>query len=385
MVQLVSAIMGLSLAKNWIVENESEGIALVSTLSGINSWSHHPEGIKKCRMALIQAFASLNSFQEDVGPLLAFSKRNKAPKQVLLGGHLDTVHSNDSPFQSVTETMDRLIGPGVTDMKGGLVALLMALQAYERFQENDNLGWKVLISSDEEIGSPESTPYWIETAKRFDFGLLYEPAYPDGSFVSERMGSYNILAEVSGKMAHAGRDFSLGKSANRALVEWVYKCFEEGKKHPTLQINAGEIKGGHAANVIPDHAFCKLNLRSYNSDELAHFASFLENIGHEISIQQDVQIKVSILNQKPPKLVDSATSALFDRLEKATRALGQPFKLIKSGGVCDGNILQAAGLPTIDTMGVIGGGIHTNQEYMVKKSLVEKALLTLEILWSYSK
>lgn len=377
--------MGISLAKNWIAEHENEGMALVSTLSSINSWSHYPEGIKKTRSEIIHAFGALNSFHEEVGPLLSFRKRKDAPKQVLLGGHLDTVHATDSPFQSCLDNGDLLIGPGVTDMKGGLVVLFLALMAFEKYQKTDSVGWQVLISSDEEIGSPLSASYWSEAAQHFDFGLLYEPAYPDGSFVSERMGSYNILTEVKGLKAHAGRDFSLGKSANRALVEWIYKCFEEGKKFPGLQINAGEIKGGHAANVIPDEALCKLNLRSFNPDDLKQFATFLNNLGQEIANQQGVQLKVTILNQKPPKLLDPVTSALFDRLQKAVQALGQPYKLVKSGGVCDGNLLQAAGLPTIDTMGVIGSGIHTNQESMVKKSLVEKAWLTLEILWGYSE
>ncbi|MFV0340010.1 MAG: M20/M25/M40 family metallo-hydrolase [Parachlamydiaceae bacterium] len=376
--------MELSAAKAWVKGQEVAAIQLLSSLSEINSWSYNPQGIQKIRTEILKVFSPLNSFQEELETVLKFSKRMDASKKVLLGGHLDTVHASDSPFQACIETEDNLIGPGVTDMKGGLVALLIALEAFEQCDGCEKIGWQVLISSDEEIGSQGSLQAWQEAAKQSHIALLFEPSYPDGSFVSERMGSYNVMAEFKGRKAHAGRDFSDGRSANRAMAEWIYTAFREGEKIKGLQINAGEVKGGHAINVIPSDAFCKMNFRSFNAGDLSQFFQLLQSAGKEISEAQDVEVKVDLLNFKPPKNFSSDTKRLFASLEKAASALNQPFKTVATGGVCDGNTLQACGVPTIDTMGVIGGKIHTNEEYMVKKSLIERALLTLELLWNYA-
>jgi glutamate carboxypeptidase len=384
MIGLIWPHMELSAAKTWVKGQEEAAIQLLSSLSEINSWSYNTQGIQKIRTEISKAFSPLNSFQEGLESVLKFSKRMHAKKKVLLGGHLDTVHTSDSPFQACIETEENLIGPGVADMKGGLIALLIALEAFEQCDGCENIGWQVIISSDEEIGSSKSLPTWEEAAKQFDFALLFEPSYPDGSFVSERMGSYNVRAEFKGKKAHAGRDFFEGRSANRAMAEWIYKAFQEGGKIQGLQVNAGEVKGGNAINVIPSEAYCKMNFRSYNGEDLSAYFKHLQQVGIGTEESQDVEVKVELLNQKPPKRLNPKARSLFASLERAATALKQPFKTIATGGVCDGNTLQACGLPTIDTMGVIGGKIHTNEEYMVKKSLIERALLTLELLWNFA-
>lgn len=384
MIGLIWPHMELSEAKAWIQKQEGRALELVSSLSDINSWSYNPQGIQKIRTEILKAFSPLNSFQEELESALIFSKRGESSRKVLLGGHLDTVHTAESPFQVCLEIEGRLIGPGVADMKGGLVVLLIALQAFEQCSVSKKIGWQVIISSDEEIGSSGSLPIWEKAAKEFDFALLYEPSYPDGSFVKERMGSYNVLAQFKGVKAHAGRDFSQGRSANRALAEWVYKAFEEGKRFQGLQVNAGEIKGGYAINVIPSEAYCKMNFRSFNPDDLSAFFDLLNQSATKIAHSHEVQAEIQLLNHKPPKRMDPNALKLFSRLEKAALSLKHPFKTVSTGGVCDGNTLQALGLPTIDTMGVIGGNIHTNEEYMVKKSLIERALLTFELLWNFA-
>ena len=124
------------------------------------------------------------------GKALLFTKRENAKRKILLGGHMDTVFEKASPFQKVTKADDgHLIGPGIIDMKGGLMVMLAALCAFEKSAAAKNLGWQVLITPDEEVGSPSSAPLWVKLAKTNPVALIFEPSLPDGSLIDRSKGS----------------------------------------------------------------------------------------------------------------------------------------------------------------------------------------------------
>jgi len=212
----------------WINDHEDSVRHLLCEWVDINSGSNNLDGLERMLQALKTAFASVggdieeialkpaplidslgNIYEQKLGKALRIRKRSDAPIQILLAGHMDTVYPASSPFQKA-EMLDTntLRGPGCTDMKGGLLILLKALEIFESLPSCNNLGWEVLITPDEELGSPSSEQLYIESAKHVQAALIFEPSFSDGALVSARKGSFNFTVIARGKSAHAGRDFS---------------------------------------------------------------------------------------------------------------------------------------------------------------------------------
>src|SRR5699024_5731347 len=209
------------------------------TLARINSGSDNVAGVNQVGECMAGYFSALGAevdrraltaatqvdddgevTSRPLGDAFLFSRRPHAPLQVLLVGHLDTVFAVDHPFQKVREIAgNRLNGPGVADLKGGLVVMHTALAALEASPWRDHIGWQVILHPDEEIGSPGTAPLLAEAAQKADVGLIFEPAMPDGSLAGARKGSGNFALVFHGHAAHAGREHHLGRNALRALAD----------------------------------------------------------------------------------------------------------------------------------------------------------------------
>ena len=150
-----------------------------------------------------------------LGDCLWFQKRPHLASRILLCGHMDTVYSKSHPFQQVTQRDNHYLnGPGAADMKGGLIVMLHALDAFERLPCASRIGWDVLITSDEEIGSPSSSQLFTQLAARYQAALIYEPSTtPEGGFAKNRKGSGKFTLTATGKAAHAGRALDQGRNA----------------------------------------------------------------------------------------------------------------------------------------------------------------------------
>lgn len=342
-------------------------LSLLKRLVNTNSHSHNPEGLKKTRVILEDAFSLLKAKKKCVGDTVIFTKRPKAPLQVFLGGHYDTVYPLDSPFQKLQELPKGIWnGPGVADMKGGLMIMLAALMEFEKNPQAKNMGWRVVLNGDEEIGSPLSAPLIKKMATGCHIACLFEPAFPDGGLVSSRKGSLNLIVKATGVAAHAGRDLAKGKNAIVILADLITDL----KDVPG--VNFGEIHGGHAFNIVPHEAEIKINFRA---EKEAAFKKFF----HQLEAFAEANpIKWECISYRPPKPLDAATKNLLKTLNYAVKAS-------PSGGVCDGNHVAALGIPTIDTLGAVGGHLHTDKEYIELKSLQERADLFLTFLLNISK
>lgn len=363
-----------------IDQNLDEMIALVQSFANINSHSYNPEGIEELIIKVREAFSRLYPEQTRVirlkkNPCLLISKRSEAPLQLYFGGHLDTVFSKKSPFQTACLVDNQtLTGPGVTDMKGGLVILLKGLEAFEQTDLAQRVGWRIFLNSDEEIGSIHSTPLIKEFSKGCALGIIFEPPLPNGSFVHVRKGSQNYIVSAHGVKGHAGRDAHKTKSAIYPLARFITEI--EHLNQPDLGnvVNVGIFQGGETKNVIPDYAECHLNARSYNKKSL----ELIENTFFMCAKKYGLHIEK--FSERPPKPFDPTTQQLFELLKTCGSKLGHTITWERTGGVCDGNCLAAYNIPTIDTFGVNGGMIHTEQEFLYTKSLPEKAKLLLLFL-----
>ncbi len=335
--------------------------------ANVNSYSHNVAGLEKMVHIAQKEFSSLKPDEMKELPIgLSLKKRADAPFKVFLGGHLDTVFSANHSFQTAKRLdEERLQGPGVADMKGGILVLLQALLEFEASPLAENLGWEIFLNLDEEIGSPNSTPFLQECAKRCDCALLFEPALPDGALASERKGSSNYHVVSKGKEAHAGRNAEEGVNAIFSLVRFLAAI----ENLPNALVNVGTITGGRAVNIIPDHAEAKLNVRS--------------DIDYDSILQEKAKeccVSITKTNFRPPKKFDEKTKKLFELLKGCGEELNIPVKWRATGGVCDGNTFGAAGIPTIDSLGVEGGGLHTDEEFVYLPSMLKKAQLTFHLL-----
>src|SRR5690625_787771 len=375
-------------------KRESEIVARVETWSNVNSGTDNSEGVAE--MAdLLQAELKLltsdverivlpdvvevddlgNEVERPIGPALRAVLRPDAPVQVLLSGHLDTVFPADHPFQKVSRNGNRLIGPGVADMKGGLVVMLEALSVLENSPERDQMGWEVFLNPDEEIGSPRSAPYLREAAGRHQFGLAFEPALPDGNLVSGRWGTGNFTVRSEGKSAHVGRAFAEGRNGIVALAEWIREANALNHRNGVI-VNIGRIVGGGALNIVPDRAACGLNVRVENEKRMHEIESELRAISLKTAREHDVKIDFQGTFGRPPKPVTPELEKMLNAFAICAQEIGFELGWRITGGGSDGNILASAGLPTVDSLGVRGGGIHTSSEFLEIDSLVERSALT---------
>jgi len=296
-----------------------------------------------------------------------------ALQPILIAGHLDTVHDRHSPFRELTIAADgkTATGPGCVDMKGGLVIALAALEALE--EAGIDASWSFLMNSDEETGSYASASAIRETASSHAWGLALEPALPGGVLAQERGGSGQFFIECHGRSAHVGRDFASGVSAVTALARALIGVAALSDAASGRVANVGPISGGAVTNAVPDVARAWGNVRYRTPEDAAVLRAGLE----ALSTAEDAMPRVTVQTSfnRPAKPMNAGTAALVSAAQSAAADLGQTLPTGSTGGVCDGNIMQDAGLATIDTLGVRGGGLHTNEEWIELASLVERCQL----------
>lgn len=315
------------------------------------------------------------------GDALFIRKRPHLKRRILLSGHMDTVYPANSSFQKLTYINDNHVnGPGVADMKGGLIVMLHALAAFEQTEQATQLGWDVLINSDEEIGSPASSILFDELAPHYQAALVYEPAMtPTGTLAKNRKGSAKYTLIATGKAAHAGRAFAEGRNAICYLAEAVCEVHALNGIRDGVTINVGKIAGGEALNVVPDKAVAKLDIRISDPEDEIWVKNELAKIAQKLK-RTDYSLTMHGTFGRPVKRVCAGTERLFQRVQHLGKELGLTIDWKDSGGCCDGNNLARHGLPVLDTLGVRGGNIHSHEEYILLDSLAERATLSALLL-----
>lgn len=362
----------------------------------INSGSRNLAGLAAMEGELADAFAVLpgtlsfpdptpvdaidaagKSFEVPHGRNLRLTVRPDAPLQLLFTGHMDTVFPVDHAFQDLNwlEPGTVLGGPGVADMKGGIAVMLAALKAIETSPVAPQIGYDVVINSDEEVGSLGSAALIAEAARGKRAALTYEPsALPDGTLAGARPGSGNFSFTVHGRSAHAGRNPQDGRNAVIAAADLALRL--KAAMDGGLSVNPAKIDGGSPNNVVPDMAVLRVNMRPTTLEDQARAETLIRDSVTAVSTAHDVHIHVHGHFARPPKPMTLAIEHLFGVVKKAGEDLGQQIGWKSTGGVCDGNNIAACGVPVIDTMGVRGGSIHSMEEYLIVESLGERAALS---------
>jgi len=390
------------------IDKEYEAMkAMLIELAEINSYSYNLVGLDKVRARMKQAFLELEKntpglkllieeleledelsidskareVKNKLAKCLSIKKLSAKPgaRKILLMGHMDTVFPEDSGFDKCVEISEKgMNGPGVSDLKGGLVVMLKALEAFEKNPEAENIEWQVFLNSDEEIGSPGSQKFFSELAEANELGLIYEPSLSDGSVAYRRKGTGNYQLVVRGKAAHVGREFDKGASAILSSAEFITKANKLNSEN--IIVNFGKIQGGGPLNVVPDLAITGINVRIEDNEDGVLVEKGFDNLVYELNLKEGIEAKLYGKINRKPKIPNQKLDELFTLVESAAKELGQEISRKNTGGCCDGNNLYESGLVNIDTLGVRGGKIHSHDEFVCLDSLTERAKLSCLVL-----
>lgn len=366
----------------------------------MNTGSWNSDGIRAFAPGLADAFAELqadirldpprpietvdakgHSHEIETGPILRVAARPQAPVQVVMSGHYDTVFPPGT-FEDIKDLGDgRINGPGLADMKGGLVVMLEALKAFEASALKDRIGYRIVVTPDEEIGNFASAHALEDAAQSgAQIGMTYEPAMESGAMSGGRKGSavYDIV--LHGRAAHAGRAKEEGRSAIEAAAELALGLETLNGAREGVSFNVGRIDGGGAVNIVPDIAVVRFGARAPDGQAARWAQGEVERLMARALERDGITGHLHGGFYRPPKPRNGAQQALFEAVAGTGRALGLSLEFQDTGGVCEGNNIFAAGVPNVDTLGVVGGRIHSAEEYVVTSSLAERAALSAFIL-----
>jgi glutamate carboxypeptidase len=298
--------------------------------------------------------------------------------RILLIGHMDTVFdpgtAAERPFRLEG---DRAFGPGVTDMKAGLLAGLHAIGALHEAGVRPSITF--VANPDEEIGSPFSTSFIRELAPQHDAVLVLECARANGDIVSARKGIADYHVTFSGRAAHAGVEPEKGRSAILAAAHSIIELHALNGRWPTVTVNTGVIHGGTRPNVVPAVCEIKVDLRAATADAFQAAAAEIERIVGEPRVP-DVRVEHRRTAGHPPMEKSDASARLVALAVGIASELGFDLRDAATGGASDANTTAALGIPTVDGLGPVGGDDHSIDEWLDVTSIVPRTTLLAALI-----
>ncbi len=296
------------------------------------------------------------------------SGNNPDGPRILLIGHMDTVFAEgaaqERPFTLGERNGMRIAtGPGVLDMKSGLLIGMYGLHLLIQTQQANYRSVTCIWNSDEEIGSPSSKPLIQEVARRSDAVIVLEPGRAIDSVVSSRRGSGQYRIEVHGVAAHAGVEPQNGRNA---IHELAYKVLAAQAINGTISgvtLSVGIIRGGERTNVVPDFAYCEMDVRVSDQKGLQALEAALQKVAAKTHIDGTRTVLSGGMNSMPFER-SKRNEPLVDCVRAVGTELGLKIRDLGSGGASDANNTSAVGVPTIDGLGAGGGLAHNPGEYV---------------------
>ena len=299
---------------------------------------------------------------------------------LLFVGHTDTVWphgtlANDLPW---SQEAGITRGPGVYDMKSGIVIMCAAL---ERTRNTRTCAVRVLLTCDEEVGSPTSRDLIIEAARGVRAAIGFESPHPDGALKVGRRGSTRLSLTVTGKAAHAALEPEKGTSAINELVDQLVQVrgiIEDiGNQLSPVLCNIGTVSGGSRANVVAEQASAEIGLRFIDRESETATLSALSSLR---PLRAGAQITTSILSSRPAWKASAADDSFLEELTSAASRLGQPLSGRPAAGAGDTNLVGSLGVASVDGFGPLGGGAHALTEHIITASLADRIALLCEVL-----
>ena len=300
-------------------------------------------------------------------------------RQILLLGHLDTVWELNTLARMPFRIRDgRAYGPGIFDMKAGIVMGLYALAALRQHGAAVNQKVVMLLNADEEIGSPSSHAVTKREARRSAAALVLEPAFGlKGALKTARKGTGEFEIRVLGRAAHAGLEPQKGVNAIVELARQLLRIesFADAKRGITF--NCGMIRGGTRGNVVPEHAAATVDARVFRAGDQAVVEKKMRSLR---PLHRKAKVAVVGGFNRPPLERTAEVGALFDRARRLARPLGIRLSEASVGGGSDGCFTSALGVPTLDGLGAVGDGAHAEHEQIVIDEVIRRTALLAHLI-----
>ncbi len=373
-------------AISWLSSQLPMMEAALAELVAINSFSANIDGCNRVvqKIAQLLQISGLSSELvkgRSTGDHLVVRSQGAADRSpIILVGHLDTVFPPGT-FDGYQVDGNRRRGPGVLDMKGGLIVIAWALKAIAETTPWLHLpSLRVVVVSDEEIGSPEGRD--VVTREAMDCGacLVFESGRSTDQIVTRRKGTATVNVEASGRPAHAGNAYWDGANAIWSLAKFVDAAQALANRSTGVTVNVGVISGGTSKNTVPAAASAEMDLRFESSADALTLKTQLQAIAKTCA-EPNTSLQLIFGAGRPPMEATHASRALLAEYAACARqhGLGGEEASLQGGG-SDGNTVAALGVPTIDGLGPRGAHFHTPDEYIEVDSLVAKAAALVEFL-----
>jgi len=372
--------------KSYIASRHEQFISDFQTIVNIDSSSDNKNGIEKVARFFENRFRNIGLetrvmfFGDKKIPCLyAEHKKEAKPFDVMFLGHMDTVFPTGEAAKRPFSIRDgKAFGPGVCDMKGGLLVALHAVETVKHEGLLDSLSICVAFNGDEETGSHASKDWIMETARKSLRTFVFEPCRPGYRFVLQRKGGGSFHMTVKGQEAHAGADPEKGINAVLELAHQIVRIhtLNENGKGTSAQVTV--ISGGDKVNIIPALAKASIDIRISMQEEKERVEDFFKTMadytflkGSKITVQGNID--------RPPMESGEAAQKLWDLVRSTGKTMGLPMEAISTGGCSDGNYTSFSGTPTIDGMGIVGANSHRPDEYAELSSIDAMVLLTSRV------
>lgn len=365
--------------------SEAEIVAGIIEWAEIESPSIEPAAVAemvrhvRARLDAIGCSTETALLTEAYGPVLkATLPGQQEGPGILILGHLDTVHPTGTKAGPLPIRIegDRLYGPGVLDMKGGMFLAYYALKALDAAGERPRLPVTFLCIPEEELGSPASRALIEAEAKRHRHVLVPEPAR-GGKAITGRHAFVRYELITRGRPAHAGADNPVGRSAIRAMARLVEQIESQTDMSRLVSFSVGVISGGRFVNVVPIECRAEVLAVASSEENLRFVYEFTASLN---SPMEGVELEVVKGAERPLFKPHAATMALYERARGIAAEIGFELDHAQRGGGSDGNFTGALGIATLDGLGVCGDGAHTHGEHLVISSLVPRARLLAGLL-----
>lgn len=359
-----------------------EALAALETLVRLESPSTDKAAVDRCGREAADRLAAIGgrvrTIVNEASGNCVIAEFGEQGRPILLLGHLDTVWPVGQLERMPWRVADgRVHGPGVFDMKGGIVMALLALRALVQLSPRPLPRVTLLLTGDEETGSRASRGVIEAEARSHEAVLVLEPALPGGALKTARKGCGEYELRVRGVAAHAGIEPEKGASAVLELAEQLLAVERLQDPRKGTTVNAGVVQGGARANVVPDEAHAIIDARAASMAEARRIDAGMRAL---VPARKGTSLSVSGGFDRPPLERTAGVRKLFEQARGVAAELGFDLHEGATGGGSDGNFTAALGVPTLDGLGAEGDGAHAAHEHLLLERVAPRAALVAGLL-----
>lgn len=366
-------------------QKEAEMLALIEEIVNLESGTFLKSGVDRVASNLIRQYEKLGfqvsvQEQEERGNNLVITHPEAVNPEILIIAHMDTVFPEGTVAERPFSRDERLAyGPGVFDMKASQITTLYAIKHLIETGNDSYKNVRIVLNSDEEIGSVHSRQIIEEQARLSKYALIVEPSDEDGTLVTGRRGGGKYYLNVTGKAAHSGAEPEKGRSAIAELAHKIIKLHALTDSSAGIHINVGVIGGGTSSNTIAPNAYAYIDVRMDTREQADELDRKIREICAEVDVEGtslDLQGGIT----RPPMIKNGPSEQLLKIVQEEARQLGEELFDQKVCSGSDANITSSVGIATIDALGPRGGKAHSKDEYLIIDTLVPRTKLLVNVI-----